>query len=170
LNVTLETGQKCTKNRILSAFNGALIHFIHTPMMNPTSVIEMLLLGYMIAVVIQLALGVGYTRLGRGLLIDNQDRWTPAYFGLTGIAWIISVAIATFFALPLSEVEGRDLSGEVSLMLIVLLILLVIRNRQQNPQQQSIVITALFSVCILLGGIAGCFIRVRHPLSLNFFL
>jgi peptidoglycan biosynthesis protein MviN/MurJ (putative lipid II flippase) len=138
-------------------------------MMNPTSVIEMLLLGYVIAVVIQLLLGVGYTRLGRGLLIDAQDRWTPVYFGLTGIAWMISMAVATFFTLPLAEVDGRRLSGEVSLLLVVLLVLLVIRNRQQNPQQQSIFIVALFSVCILLGAIAGCLMRVRHPLSLNFF-
>ncbi len=132
-------------------------------MLNPTSVIETLLLGYLIAVVAQLALGLAYTRLGRSALIDDHDRWKPAYFGLTGLSWMTSVAIATFMALPLSEVVGRRQAGEVSAMLVVLLILLLIRNRQQNPQQQSMAITALFALCILFGSMAGALLRMRHP-------
>jgi peptidoglycan/LPS O-acetylase OafA/YrhL len=132
-------------------------------LINPTDVIEMLILGYVIAIAMQLLLGAGYTRLGRNLLIDSEDRWTPTYFGLTGVSWMISVATATFLALPLVDFVGRRQGAIFTLLLVVLLVLLVIRNRQQNTQQQSILVVVLFSVCIFLGSMAGLLMRVRHP-------
>jgi peptidoglycan biosynthesis protein MviN/MurJ (putative lipid II flippase) len=132
-------------------------------LINPTDVIEMLILGYCIAVAMQLVLGAIYTRLGRNLLIDNEDRWTPTYFGLTGVSWMISMATATFLTLPLVDFAGKRQGAEISLMLVVLLVWLVVRNRAQNTQQQSILIVLLFSVCIFVGSMAGMVMRVRHP-------
>jgi apolipoprotein N-acyltransferase len=132
-------------------------------LINPTDVIEMLILGYVIAIAMQLLLGAGYTRLGRTALIDGEDRWTPTYLGLTGVSWMISMATATFLALPLTNFAGRRQAALFSLLLVVLLVLLVIRNRAQNSQQQSILIVMLFSACIFLGSMAGMLMRVRHP-------
>jgi peptidoglycan biosynthesis protein MviN/MurJ (putative lipid II flippase) len=124
----------------------------------------MMLVGYLLAVGLQTLFGAGYTRLGRKTLMTADDCWTPTYFGLTGFAWIVSMAIATFTTLPLAEVAGGRQSGLVSLMLDILLILMVIyRNRKQNPRQQSITITAILSACIVIGSIIGAIARVHHP-------
>ena len=129
-------------------------------LIDPTAILEMLLAGYLLAISSQLLLAFVYTRFGHDVLMAD-DRWTPAYFTLTGMSWIISAAVATFLSLPIVTVVGRLNTAKVSLLLCTVLILLLFRNWKQRPHQQSFVVTLIFSICIVMGNAAGALARLK---------
>jgi hypothetical protein len=130
---------------------------------NPFSVLEMIALGYVIAITVQTMLGFAYTRLGRDVLMTADDCWSSTYFGLTSLSWIVTVSIATFLSLPMVDALGKRHNGEIASLLALVLILLLFRNRSLAPRQQSIMTTLLFSASIFVGAIVGVIVRVRFP-------
>ena len=124
--------------------------------------LEMAAVGYLIAVAIQMCLSFLYTRMSPNVLLA-EDRWTAAYFGFTGVSWILSAAIATYVTLPLAAVLTRQDAYKASAMLVAVLVLLILRNRMQKPREQSLAVMLLFMVCIGLGGtIASVLWATKH--------
>jgi hypothetical protein len=129
---------------------------------NPIEVLEMIGVGYVLAVSIHMLLSLWYSRLGRRVLL-NGDHWTPTYFILNGIAWIPAVAVAVFETLPLVVFMGGISDAyKLASLLVLALAIMLFRNRRQQPLQQSFAVTMFLTLCIAGGGYLGCVERFAH--------